>query len=113
MYNKQKEAWIHWLYGQFMEFIYWGGHQILSTCPNTEKNLVKIKSVNREDLKTDLLVLSSPPPLQEDIRSLAPATLNVSVLFVLMLWQKGDKNIRLCVTPETAVTLTWFVLEQF
>lgn len=51
-YNKHKKAWIHWLYGQFMEFIYSGGHEILSTCPIREK-LGKIKSVNREDLKMD------------------------------------------------------------
>lgn len=52
MYNKHKEAWIHWLYDLFMEFTYSEGHQILSTCPIREK-LGKIESVNREDLKMD------------------------------------------------------------
>lgn len=55
--SKHKEAWIHWHNGQFIEFIFSGGHKILSIL--LRKNLGNIESVNRRP-QNAFLVLFFP-----------------------------------------------------
>lgn len=69
------------------------------------KNFIKLK-VLIEKISKWISCFSFPS-------SLPPAALHVSVLLVLTLRRKRDKMIRLCLTPEIAVILTWFLLEQF